>query len=202
MTERMSDRSRARRHPFGRRRSLAVALVALALLVSVPAASGAQARRAAQNAAPDTAPGANGAPGVSQGELQRLFDAYVLMQAQETLQLTDAQYPRFLARLRALQEVRRRTLAERTRIVQELRRMVQGRGEGADAGRLSERLKALREAEARAGVVIREAADSLDEVLDPLQQARWRILEEQMERRKLDLLMRARQNNRAARGLR
>ena len=48
---------------------------------------------------------------------------------------------------------------------------------------------------------IRQAADSLDEVLEPLQQARWRILEEQMERRKLDLLMRARQNNRA-RGMR
>ena len=86
-----------------------------------------KARRGAQNAAPDAA------PGVSQGELQRLFDAYVLMQAQETLQLTDAQYPQFLARLRALQEVRRRTLVERTRIIQELRRIVQGRVEGADS---------------------------------------------------------------------
>jgi hypothetical protein len=162
--------------------------------VLVPAVSQAQVRRGVQNATPDAA------PGVSLAELQRLFDAYVLMQAQETLQLNDAQYPQFLARLRALQEVRRRTLVERTRIIQELRRIVQGRVEGADTGRLPERLKALREVEARGAVEIRQAADALDEVLEPLQQARWRILEEQMERRKLDLLMRARQNNRGRGG--
>ena len=62
--------------------------------------------------------------------------------------------------------------------------MVQGRVEGAETGRVPERLKALREAEARAAVEIRQAADSLDEVLEPLQQARWRVLEEQMERQK------------------
>jgi hypothetical protein len=179
----------------GRHRRVAAAMCVVVVMALLPIVAQAQARRAAQNAAPDTG------PGVSQGELQRLFDAYVLMQAQESLELTDAQYPRFLARLRTLQEVRRRTLVERTRIIQELRRIVQGRVEGADAARLPERLKALREAEARSVVEIREASDSLDEVLEPMQQARWRILEEQMERRKLDLLMRARQNNRG-RGLR
>jgi hypothetical protein len=172
-----------------RRLFIAVALCTVVIMASLPAAAQAQVRRGIQNAAPE-------APGVSQAELQRLFDAYVLMQAQETLQLTDAQYPRFLARLRALQDVRRRGLVERTRIIQELRRIVQGRAEGAEAARLPERLKALHEAEARSAVEVRQAADSLDEVLEPLQQARWRILEEQMERRKLDLLMRARQNNR------
>jgi hypothetical protein len=184
-------------HRLGRRgrRSVAVAICAVVVMASGPIVAQAQARRAVQNAVPDAA------PGVSQGELQRLFDAYVLMQAQETLQLSDAQYPRFLTRLRALQEVRRRTLVERTRVIQELRRIVQGRAEGADAARLPERLKTLRDIEARAAVEIRDAADRLDEVLEPLQQARWRILEEQMERRKLDLLMRARQNNRG-RGLR
>jgi hypothetical protein len=165
-------------------------------MVAMPIAAQAQARRGAPNAVPEAT------PGVSQGELQRLFDAYVLMQAQETLQLSEAQYPRFLTRLRALQQVRRRALNERGRIIQDLRRMVQGKVEGADNGRLPERLEALREAEARAAQDIRQAAEALDEVLEPIQQARWRILEEQMERRKLDLLMRARQNNRAARGLR
>jgi hypothetical protein len=169
---------------------LAAMWSALVAMMAVPAVAQAQVRRGVQNAAPDAA------PGVSLAELQRLFDAYVLMQAQETLQLSDAQYPQFLARLRALQEVRRRTLVERTRIIQELRRIVQGRAEGAETGRLPERLKALREVEARGAAEIRQAADALDEVLEPLQQARWRILEEQMERRKLDLLMRARQNNR------
>ena len=40
--------------------------------------------------------------------------------------------------------------------------------------------------------------DALDEVLDARQQARFRIFEERLEARKLDLLMRARQG--AARG--
>jgi hypothetical protein len=38
--------------------------------------------------------------------------------------------------------------------------------------------------------------DGLNQVLDTRQQARFRLLEEQMERRKLELLMRARQANR------
>jgi hypothetical protein len=195
MTE-PTRRSGATRPPPVRWRRIVAACCTVVLIAVLPTVTQAQGRRALPNPAPDAA------PGVSQGELQRLFDAYVLMQAQETLQLSDAQYPRFLTRLRALQEVRRRSLVERTRLIQELRRMVQGRIEGADSGRLPERLKALREAEARAAVEIRQAADSLDEVLDPLQQARWRVLEDQLERRKLDLLMRARQNNRAARGAR
>jgi hypothetical protein len=196
MTEPTTRRSGATMQRPVRWRRIVAACCMMVLIAALPAVIQAQGRRAVPNPAPDAA------PGVSQGELQRLFDAYVLMQAQETLQLTDAQYPRFLAQLRALQEVRRRSLVERTRLIQELRRMVQGRIEGADSGRLPELLKALREAEARAAVAIRQAADSLDEVLDPLQQARWRVLEDQLERRKLDLLMRARQNNRAARGAR
>jgi hypothetical protein len=180
--------------PHRRRLRRVVAGCLVVMIASLPIAAQAQVRRGIQNGAPEAA------PGVSQAELQRLFDAYVLIQAQETLQLSDAQYPQFLARLRALQDVRRRALVERTRIIQDLRRIVQGRGEGADAGRLPDRLKALREAEARSANEIRRAADSLDEVLEPLQQARWRILEEQMERRKLDLLLRARQNNRGRGG--
>ena len=46
--------------------------------------------------------------GVSPGEIQRLFDAYVVMQAQQELQLSDEQYPKFLAQVKALQAVRQR----------------------------------------------------------------------------------------------
>ena len=34
------------------------------------------------------------------GEIQRLFDAYLVMEAQQALQLSDQQYPQFLTRLR------------------------------------------------------------------------------------------------------
>ena len=43
---------------------------------------------------------------------------------------------------------------------------------------------------------MRKAYVALDEVLDVRQQARFRVLEEQIERRKIELLMRARQQNR------
>lgn len=169
---------------------------AMALVVALTAVPGgavgasAQARRQAPPAPADGA-------GVSPAELQRLFDAYVLMQAQDTLRLTDAQYPRFLSRLKALQDVRRRGQVERARIVQELRRLVQrADGESGAADAINDRLKALRESEARSVSEVLQAVESLDEVLEPAQRARLRIFEEQMERRKLELLMRARQGAR------
>ena len=41
---------------------------------------------------------------------------------------------------------------------------------------------------------MRKAYNTLDEVLDVRQQARFRVFEEQIERKKLELLLRARQN--------
>src|SRR5438105_5024329 len=132
--------------------------------------------------------------GVSPAEIQRLFDAYVIMQAQQELQLSDDQFPRFLTRVKTLQEVRRRGQAERGRILQELRRLSQTPGQD-DALRIQ--LKTLSDLETRISTDIRQAADGVDQVLDLRQQARFRLFEEQMERRKLDLMMRARQANRA-----
>jgi hypothetical protein len=134
-------------------------------------------------------------PGVTPGELQQLFDAMVLMRAQEALQLSDQQYPQFLTRLKALQDVRRRSEIERNRRIQELRALAQG----ADAGReerIRERLAGLQELEERATGDARRALEALDQVLDVRQQALFRVFEEQMERQKLDLLTRARQANR------
>jgi hypothetical protein len=62
---------------------------------------------------------------------------------------------------------------------------------------LRARIKALDEHDSRASEELRRAYAAMDEVLDPRQQARFRLFEERMERQKLELLMRAR--NRAAR---
>ena len=45
---------------------------------------------------------------ISAGQIQRWFDAYTVLQAQEALRLSEAQYGRFVTRLKALQEIRRR----------------------------------------------------------------------------------------------
>ena len=57
-------------------------------------------------------------------------------------------------------------------------------------------MKALQDIDARTEADIRKAYEGVDSVLDVRQQARFRLFEEQMERRKLELLMRARQANR------
>ena len=130
----------------------------------------------------------------SPAEIQRMLDGYMLVQAQEMLQLSDEQFPQFLSRVRALQETRRRTQSERLRMLQELRRTTAGRSAGPiDEGAITERLRALDELETRAAAEINQQRSAVDQVLTPVQQARFRIFEETMEHRKIELLMRARQ---------
>jgi len=131
---------------------------------------------------------------VSPAEIQRMFDAYALVQAQDQLQLGDEQYSRFLSRFKALQEIRRRSQAERARSLQELRRLAVD--PKTDETTLKERLKALQDFELRTATDVRKAQDAVDQVLDVRQQAQFRAFEELMERRKIDIVTRARQNNR------
>jgi hypothetical protein len=132
--------------------------------------------------------------GVSPAEIQRLFDAYVVMQAQQELQLSDEQYPKFLARVKELQAVRQRALMQRGRILQALRRL--DAAQSLDEAGVRAQLQALADADERSSREIRDAVAAIDQVLDARQQLRFRLFEEQMERRKVDLLLRARQANR------
>lgn len=134
---------------------------------------------------------------MSPGEIQKLFDAYLVMEAQQALALTDEQYPQFLIRLRALQQTRRRNQQERVQLMGQLHRLTNVRQNNrSDDGMIQERLTALQELESRTAAETRKAYNALDEVLDVRQQARFRVFEEQIERRKIELLMRARQQNR------
>lgn len=135
--------------------------------------------------------GAQGAQVLTPVELERWFDSYVLLQAQDTLRLTDAQFARALPPLKALQAARRRHQQSRRQLVNAMGVLL--KATPVDEPMLREKLKALKEVEARASEDIRRAYDSLDEVLDVTQQARFRLFEEQVERRKFDLLSRARQ---------
>lgn len=132
---------------------------------------------------------------LSPPEIQRLFDAYLVMEAQQALALTDQQYPQFLTRLKALQETRRRNQQQRNQLMAELNRLTNPRAAmRADDAMVKERLNAWQELESRNFAELRRAYSALDEVLDVRQQARFRVFEEQIERRKFELLMRARQN--------
>jgi hypothetical protein len=143
-----------------------------------------------------TSPLARG--GLTNAELVAMLDTYALVQAQDTLHLDDGQYGQFVVRLKKLQEIRRRNQQTRNQIVQDLRRLSDSRADAArDENAIRERLRALRELDERAAADLRRAYDAVDELLNVTQQARFRVFEENVERRKLDLLVRARE--RAAR---
>ena len=125
-------------------------------------------------------------------ELQRLFDAYMVMQAQEALQLDDAQFGQFLPKLKALQETRRRNEQARNQLVGELGRLTAASAATVDEAAVRERLRALQELESRSAAELRRAYDTIDQQLDVRRQARFRVFEQNMERRKLQLMLRAR----------
>lgn len=131
-------------------------------------------------------------PGVSPAEIQRMFDSYALLQAQQQLQISDEQFPQFLTRFKALQDARRRALNQHARLVQQMRQALQQAT--PDEAQLKDRLKELQDLDARNEADVKKAADAVDQVLDTRQQAKFRVFEENMERRKLELVTRARQN--------
>jgi len=173
------------------RRLSGLALAALALLALVATAPPALAQPPATPSDPgDLRP----------AEIQRLFDAYFVMEAQQALGLSDAQYAPFLTRLRALQDTRRRHLMARAALLGDLARMSGPRAaRPADNAALKGQLTALQELESRSAAETRKAYGDLDQLLDVRQQARFRVFEDQLERRKLELMLRARQNARQQR---
>ena len=164
----------------------------LALTLAHPAA----AQRGRGRGAPSDGADAD-APGVSPADIQRMFDSYALMQAQEQLKIAEEKFPQFLARFKALQDTRRKNQQDRFRIVQELRRM--SNDAQPDDSPLKDRLKALDDLDVRAQADVAKAYASINQVLDIRQQAKFRVFEENMERRKLELVTRARQANHAPR---
>lgn len=129
--------------------------------------------------------------------LANMLDTYAIVEAQKALTIADERYGTFAARLKKLQDIRRSNQRQRYQMVRELARMAGPRAAvQADEAAIRAQLTALREHDERAAVELRQAYDALDEVLDTRQQARFRMFEEQIERRKLDLLVRARERAR------
>jgi hypothetical protein len=71
--------------------------------------------------------------------------------------------------------------------------MTAGRAGPVDESVLKDRLKAFDDLEIRASGEVQQQRTAIDQVLSTIQQARFRVFEETMEQRKIDLLMRARQ---------
>ncbi len=165
-----------------------IAIGAVAASAQAPPQTPAQARRASAG----SAAGAATAGQYSVAEVEQMFDALTLMQAEQALQLSDAQFPDFVSKLRALQQQRRRYQQERRQMIQQLIRLTGQPVASSDDVQIKDRLKALADLDQRAGAELRSAYEAIDQTLTVRQQARFRILEEQVERRKFDFLLRAR----------
>ena len=179
-------------------RVLPVLAIAITCVVTPAAAQEGQRRsRAAQD---PQAPDETALSTKDSIALANALDQFAMVQAQRTLELNESQYAQFVPLLRELQQLKRRNFQARNRLLQELRRQVRGRGgqPEADDATLTATLQKLRENEERAASELKAAYDALDAVMTPRQRARFRLFEEQIEGRKLELLLNAR--TRAARG--
>jgi hypothetical protein len=177
--------------PVAQRAVLAAA--AVIVLATGPATADAQTHRVRAQAASSAQTKDTGA---DPAELGRLFDAYTVMQAQEVLGLDEARFGPFVTRLRALQQMRRRHVRERAALMREMRKLLQGTGNDVQ---LKDRLDALVRLEATIRADESKARDAVDELLDVRQQVRFRLLEQQLELRKLELVNRARARQRTPR---
>jgi hypothetical protein len=173
--------------------------VVVMLAVLIPLTTASVAATQAPESTPSRPRAARGA--LAPAEVVAMLDAYAVVQAQDALQLNDNQYGTFVTRLKKLQETRRRNQQTRNQLIQNLRRLAgPGTNPPYDENAIRTDLKTMRELDDRSAAELRRAYDSIDEVLDVPQQARFRVFEETIERRKLDLLMRARQAAAGRRG--
>lgn len=163
---------------------LAIVLLTLGLLATPAVAAWAQAQ------GPGPRGPANRGQRLPAAEIERLFDGYVVMQAQDALKLSEAQFGPFVAKLRVLQETRRRGRQAHRALVAELARNLAATP--VSDTDLRETLRKMRELRVKNAEDEQKAYDAIDQVLDPEQQARFCVFEDAVERRKFDLVLRAR----------
>jgi len=123
-------------------------------------------------------------------EAFKMVDAYVVSNLQESLGLDDAQFAKAIPLVKRLQGDRRAYFLERTRTVREMRRLL--RQGGASETEVLERLKQLKALDTEGPAQTRKNLDALDALLTPLQQAKYRVLEMDVEQRMRELMNRVR----------
>jgi len=110
-----------------------------------------------------------------------MIDAYLVSNLQESLGLTDDQFVRVLPLVKRLQNDRRQYAQRRQRALQEMRKALQSGG--ATEGRIEELLREVKAADGEEAPALRRDREAIDAVLSPVQQAKFRILELEVERK-------------------
>lgn len=164
-----------------------------------PPLNGNQGRQGGRQGGQALAPGQADLSALS---VQQMFDAMAVLEAERFLPLTPEQYPAFVQRLRRLQEARTQFNRQRLGFMNELRRMTQPNATpNVDDAAIDLKVKDLERFDTEGRQAIRRAFDELDGILTPRQRARFRILEDNLEKKKLDFIARARQGGPGGPGL-
>ncbi len=127
-------------------------------------------------------------------EAFKMIDAYIVSNLQESLDLTDDQFVKLLPLVKRLQTDRRSALQRRQQPLMELRRLLASGG--ATEARVTELLREVKAAEAEEPGLLRKDRDAIDAVLSPVQQAKFRVLEVEVEHKIRELMTQVRAQRR------
>jgi Spy/CpxP family protein refolding chaperone len=127
-------------------------------------------------------------------EAFKMIDAYIVSNLQESLDLTDEQFVKLLPLVKRLQTDRRSALQRRQQPLMELRRLLASGG--ATEAKVTELLREVKAAEAEEPGLLRKDRDAIDAVLSPLQQAKFRVLEVEVEHKIRELMTQIRAQRR------
>ena len=114
-------------------------------------------------------------------EAYKMVEAYIVSNLQESLGLTDDQFGKLLPHVKRLQKDRREMAQRRGRAMGELRRVLES-GSATEA-RIADLLNEVKAVETEQPQVVRKGMEAIDAVLTPVQQAKFRLLEVEVERK-------------------
>lgn len=119
-------------------------------------------------------------------EAAKMIDAYIVSNLQESLGLSDEQFVKLLPLVRHLQSERRDFVQRRNKTVRELRRLLNSGT--ATEPQVLETLRELKALESDGPWKIQKSLEAIDAALTPLQQAKFRVLEIEVEQKIRELM--------------
>jgi len=132
---------------------------------------------------------------VLRDETFRLMDAYLISNLQESVGLTDEQFAKALPLVKKLQSDRRDFARRRMQALRTLRKtLVSG---AATEASVADLLKEVKNASAEERAATVRNTDALDAALSPLQQAKFRVFEAEVDVRLRHLLARSQDKDRS-----
>lgn len=132
-------------------------------------------------------------------EAFKMIDAYIVSNLQESLGLTDEQFVKLLPLVKRLQTDRRSWVHRRHQTLRQLRRLL--RSGSATEAQVTDLLRELKAIEAEEPARTHQNVQAIDAVLNPIQQAKFRVLEVEVEQKIRQLMsdLRARRGGRGGR---